>query len=264
MRAEFVSIFFVTILFGTVGPILAEDTEAISVAVENTHSADVATRKSALERLEELGPTAPEHVPIFANCLQDAEADIRQLCARALGKFGLNAELGVLALATAVGDSNRAVSMEAIQSLGRIGPVAEPAVQALGAALERGDKPVKITVLAALQNIGGPQVLTLPQLKAVLHDDDWLVRSFAIDVFAQERSSEAERLLIAALDDPNDQVFLSAEQALRRYTAMQTKLLVGFARFKRRVPFVLITFLTLLLLRRGLLTAFLSDECYTS
>ena len=236
---------------------VAQDYPSADEALLSFKSAHSTEEKiKIIERMEARGPEAPQYLSTYVDCLNNADAPLRKICARSIGKLGSKAGAAAEKLSILLTDEDDSVRIEAIRSLGRIGPGAEVAVAGLLRALSRSNKSYRISILATLQEIGGAEIITAPEFEHVLHDQDWLVRSFALDVLAKAQPEKANRLLISALDDENAQVAKTADLLAQRYGDLQTKLLLIFYRFKRHAPYVLVVFLAMLLVRRKIIRLF--------
>jgi vesicle coat complex subunit len=178
---------------------------------------DAEDRRTAAEKLGNIGSAAKEAARALIAALQDIDKGVRRSAASALGGIGPDAKEAVPALIAALKDPDKYVCRSATDALGGIGQEAKEAIPALIAALQGQDADVRSSAVAALGRIGPEAKEVVPALIAALQDSDKYVRRSATAALGGigPDAKEAAPALIAALKDPDKYVRNSAEDALR-------------------------------------------------
>jgi hypothetical protein len=115
---------------------LGNDGVTALVSIATNRSFGAGLRVHAMDRLARMSPadsTEEWVVPILVGCLNDPATG--SLAAKALGSFGLRADLCVPALVSCSGSTKAPLRLEAVRALGRFGGQAREAVPALVNAL---------------------------------------------------------------------------------------------------------------------------------
>lgn len=200
---------------------------------------------------------------------QDSDPDLRRWVTLALGVMGDSRS--VRALASALNDADKGVRREAAIALGRIGTV--HVVTPLAAALRDGDNEVRDKAIGALGKTGKPAIRLLisglrdsdllvrrgssdalarigkhavsPLTKALLEEDDRLLRTGAVETLGKMRDRRAVASLVLALMDPDSEIQDMAAQALvitgkPAIAPLVRVLRVASNPFRRRVAEVLV------------------------
>jgi HEAT repeat protein len=180
------------------------DAEAVPGLLAALGDANADVREAAAAALGEIGAPA---VPGLLAALRDADADVREAAAKALGEIGDAA--AVPGLLAALGDAEANVREAAAKALGQIGDAA--AVPGLLAALRDADADVR-RAAAALGEIG--DAAAVPGLLAALRDADADVRRAAAAALGEIGDAAAVPGLLAALGDADWNVRAAAARAL--------------------------------------------------
>jgi len=154
----------------------------------------------------------------FASDLTNRNAEVRRIAAEALGQLGPEARAAVPDLVRALADPEILVRRASARALGQIGPEARAAVPDLVRALADKDSYVRLSAAEALRQIGQAAV---PDLVRALADEYSYVRRAAAVALGEIRSVDAAVVaaLQKALYEPNREVRLAAEDALRKISA---------------------------------------------
>lgn len=164
----------------------------------------LAVRRSATEKLANLGEPAQAAVPSLVKALADQDDLVRRNAAWALGKIRRPHDLVVSALIAKLHDEKEdwSVHHNAALSLSWVG---EPAVPALRQALKAGTPWTRAYAADALMRIGGQEKLSLlvPIVGDLLASPDMKMRAFAATLagrLGRQADPLAEKLA-ALLDD---------------------------------------------------------------
>jgi HEAT repeat protein len=137
------------------------------------------TRRGAAEELAAFGPRAHAAVPALIEALRDPDVGVRFLAVQALGDIGPEAQAAIPALLgidqSPIPGARVVVLINygAESALARIGPTAVPALRK---ALRDPNAPVRGIAARALGEIGPPARESLPDLSALVKDEEWSVR----------------------------------------------------------------------------------------
>jgi HEAT repeat protein len=178
---------------------------------------DVATRLSALDVLESVGPAAAPAAAAVVKALGDPNPFVRWAAARTLGKIGaVEAETAVPALARMLADADRDLRLAAATTLGMYGPTARAAVGALIQTMNSGDSALRSAALAALEQIGPGAEPAIPAISAALTDRDARVRQSAARLLGRfgPSAGNARDALLLKLNDSSLEVRTAAHDAL--------------------------------------------------
>jgi HEAT repeat protein len=180
------------------------DAAAVPGLLAALGDADANMREAAAEALGEIGAPA---VPGLLAALRDESWQVREAAAKALEQIGAPAVPGLLA---ALRDESWQVREAAAKALEQIGA---PAVPGLLAALRDESWQVREAAAKALEQIGAPAV---PGLLAALRDADWNARRAAAEALGEIGDAAAVPGLLAALRDADADVRREAAWALGR------------------------------------------------
>jgi len=177
-------------------------------------------------------------VRVLASAMNDADKGVRREAAIALGRIG-SAHV-VTPLAAALGDGDKEVRNKAIEALGKTG---KPAIRLLISGLRDHNVVVRRGSSDALVRIGRHAVS--PLTKALLEEDDKLLRSGAVESLGKIRDRRAVASLVIALMDSDDDIQDLAARALMRtgkpaIAPLVRVLKVAGNPFRRRVAEVLV------------------------
>jgi HEAT repeat protein len=196
----------------------AAASKVVPVLMAALEDPDEMARGCATRALGMIGPTAQKAVPALLGVLQSARPGHRRDAAEALGRIGPAAKEAVLPLTAALKDQDREVRIEAAHALALIVPDRARtlvSVSDLVAGLREQSTHVKYRALQALATLGPAARAALPDVLAILPNQDAALRSggcYALGAmgFAPESASA----LIAALKDKDLYVRLAAASAL--------------------------------------------------
>lgn len=150
--------------------------------------------------------------PMLAAALTHESPLVREAAVRSAGVLGSGAEAIQM---QALGDRSETVRVAALEALG---PIAQPwAFAAIQAALRAPGLAERGTAVSVLLERKEPEKLALAaQTYEASGGRRWIeVRQGLIDVYASELGAESERLLRAALRDPEPAVLQKARQVLK-------------------------------------------------
>ena len=115
--------------------------------------------------------------PRLRQALQSRELGVPRRAVEALGLSGAREEASVRALGDALGDGDPDIRLHAVVALGRVGARAARYAPQVALALGQTSKPGRVLALEALGRLGDRS--TTPRVRALLKDDDPLVREYA-------------------------------------------------------------------------------------
>ncbi len=229
--------------------------------IGDLRSEDVAERQKAAYALWSLRGAADAGALLLAHAVGDDDAYVRSTAAKAL--LGLGAAAQRSTVATVGGllvSDHEGIRREAATLMWRFGPLATEAVTELNAALDSTDSVVRANAAAALGNTGAAGSVASDRLEELAADDEdeavrkWAGKSFAlidpvaalasdsrrvrkaaIDTWADPKlqgwkRADVREALVAALDDPDEQIRVSAANDLANFC--------GFARDARPVELI--------------------------
>jgi hypothetical protein len=147
------------------------------------------------------------NVNVLITALQNANTDIRENAARALGD--IKGQQAVEPIIIAMNDDNKRVSNEAKKSLIKIG---SPSVEPLIAALKDEKPNIRVMAAGALGDIKDQRAVE--PLISVLNDEQAAIKAAAIESLGKIEDSRAVEPIIAALKDENSLIRSKAAQAL--------------------------------------------------
>jgi HEAT repeat protein len=184
--------------------------------ISDLKSPDAEDRKTAAQKLGQIGKDAKEAAPAVILALRDQDAVVRRTAADVLGKIAPGAKDTLSALIDALKDQDAVVRLNAASALGGIGPEAKEAVPALIDALKDQDAEVRRYVVDVLGKIAPGAKDTLSALIAALNDQDVSVRRTAAKALGEigPGAKEAVPALSAALNDQDEWVRRIAADAL--------------------------------------------------
>jgi HEAT repeat protein len=171
--------------------------------------------------MRDLGEAAAPAVPIICNLLEQADPDLRNTCAAALGNLGAVPELSVPALAAALTNALQnqlsLLSRKCAEALGKFGVSSSNAVPVLCAALKSPDGITTEEAARALGKIGAHGELAVPTLIRYLRDGATRHWKYAIEGLIPygDAAQEAIPLLQQALEDPDHDTRALAQEALQ-------------------------------------------------
>ncbi len=145
--------------------------------------------------------TAARAVPRIAAALHDADEEVRDLAACALGDLAESAAEAVPDLAVVLQDKSPKVRSSAAYALGRIGVAAHGSVDALLHAAQDPDEEVRSSALGALSSIGPLGDEAIPILLEALRDPGQGSGSFAQAALAAMGKRAIPELVKAASSD---------------------------------------------------------------
>lgn len=125
-----------------------------------------AHRLAAIHLLEQLGPSAADAAPAFADLLAGSDPQFRLAAAEALAKMGSGARDAMPALIRALSDWSPPVRRGAARALGGLGATAAYAIPTLIGLLADYDDGARAAASAALAGIGEPAMPLLAQALA--------------------------------------------------------------------------------------------------
>jgi HEAT repeat protein len=217
---------------------LLEARGLVAKTLRNARSRLKWTRAHALRVLGEL--RVPASVPVVLEALEDRDADVRNVAARALGRMKLQATDE--ALVELLGRHDQSVSARIaamcielgsrtapllVRTLGEGSPKArfwaarilgeireQPAAPALGTALQDPEPDVRSAAARALGTIADPSTATL--LEPALRDPIWYVRAHAAEALGRIGTPAMAGPLAEALSDRSWWVRKNAMDALVR------------------------------------------------
>ena len=230
--------------------------ESLGALRQGLKAPDAATRRSALDVLEVLGPEAYPDVDALTEALGDPDTFVRWAAARTLGNLArqdvgghkltaAQTEAAVAGTANLLRDQDVGVRVAAATALEKYGPRAHPAAAILTRAINRsqtdsslelvpgpytepdlikGDPSVRIAAFRALEAMDGDDTIrALPEAVIALRDGNSQVRQAAADMIARagpkaspERRAELIRELGKALADPDGDTRRAVSGALLR------------------------------------------------
>lgn len=193
-----------------------------------------------------LGKIGAPAVGALTKALKDANADIRTAAAEGLGKIGSGAKSAVPELTSTLKDKNDETRKSAASALASIGPDAKSAAPALAEAAKEKNMPeMRKRCFTALVSIGEPSVPAIlagskdsnsvyareifrvlkdigkpavPGLTSALKDNTYpkYIRSSAASILGEIGAVEAVPALKDAAQDPEKDVSLAAQAALKK------------------------------------------------
>jgi HEAT repeat protein len=200
-------------------PLLAALRPALLTLAEGITDPDPRVRKSTLNVLEMLGPTAVPAAPALVKALGDPDRFIRWSAARTLGNIAPQAAAqAVPALVAMLSDPDGDLRLAAVAALEHYGSAALPAVPALVQTL-RPDEAVelRVAVIHVLEQIGTPCApVAVPALGNALTDADPRIRQAAARGLGRfgGAARDAVEALRAARTDSSMDVQQAATEAL--------------------------------------------------
>lgn len=172
-----------------------------------------------------------ESVPVLKEILADAknDAELRRVCAEALGELGQKAteSVSVLAAALTAKESQLELRRECAKALDQIGSEARPALPALRSALKDDDQFVRSLSLHAIsqmgRDLGDERKAAIDGIFTAMDDNVLEVRITAIEALGNlgaeglgDQSKAAVTRLTAATRDPQKAVSEAAKVALKK------------------------------------------------
>jgi HEAT repeat protein len=222
----------------------------VPAAISLLRSADVGTRRFAIQYLAEIGPDASPAVPALVELLEEDPATFR--AAMALVEIGVEQDRVVRRLIAKL-SSDELMSPESalkvIERLGReagvtapllverleglnaLAAMGEEAVPALNGALKKDDPKAKSFALEALARIGPKARASIPEVKPALDDPDPQVRQWAalaLDSMDETGDPRILPVLINALHGKKGKAWVYAVQALQHQGPATRKYLPDF------------------------------------
>jgi vesicle coat complex subunit len=163
--------------YGAVSP--SRPTSDIPTLIATLKDPDECARRTAAERLAQLGSRAKTAIPTLLERLKDPDELVRGQCAEALGNIGQHSPELVAALRRLLKDANEFVRRMAAGALGNFGTAAAGTVADLREALNDDEEFVRRAAAAALGKIGASASPAIPALQAAMQDSDVIVRHLA-------------------------------------------------------------------------------------
>jgi HEAT repeat protein len=173
----------------------------------------------AARSLGAIGPAASAAVPVLKNALRAEDSWLRAAVARALGQIGPASKIAVHELAVALHDDCRWVRLQAVWALPHIGIDAVDAIPALKEIVRaKQDSLVYVYAASAWAHIARTDPAPVQALIAALNYSNHRNRYTAADCLGElgERARTSIRALQKALNDKNEYVRKSAENALKK------------------------------------------------
>lgn len=198
-KAAFQNLALVLLMFCYVTPLHAWAQNLADLETQLL-SEDVAVRTKAIAQLVEKGRLLQEDSQqLLLEHAKDEVPEIRKLVAQGLGKYHDPDPAAVETLIVLLKDTDENVRLETIQSLGRLAAVSQSAILPLAEILSHISKKEKVSALAALANFKHQAVTAVPQIAHCLSDQDWLVRSFALEALQAIGGDQAQAAIKNAM-----------------------------------------------------------------
>jgi HEAT repeat protein len=186
----------------------SETRKEVRRLLKRSRRAGVKRKAEIQESLRAIGPAG---VPALVEALEDEDPKIRAVAAETLKYSGGRSVAPHLE--ARLTDNHPAVRKAALTALGQLGT--SETVPAVIKALDDGDRVVRCHAALALGSLGDERAL-MP-LISVLHGDPYNVaRRSAANSLGEIGSLKALRALKAAREDPDPQVRMAAESAVKR------------------------------------------------
>jgi HEAT repeat protein len=196
------------------GELPIPSTRAISSLVEALGHECSRVRLAAAEQLLRIGPEATQAAGALRQCLRDDDTYVSVTAAAALGTVAPDDPEFLAVLKGALRANDPSVRLRSVNYLKALEPAATAAVEELVRAIDDDSDAVSTTAADALQRMGPKALPALAD--RLIRCTKPRARKSAADALAKlgTASSGAVGALIAALDDPDDDVVLAAAEAL--------------------------------------------------
>ena len=176
------------------------------------------SKSNAAKALAKFGPEAENAVSTLIIAMQDEDDSVKLSAILALGEIGPDSKDAVPGLIRVLQDKNNSVRERAMDALGKIGPEAKKAVPGLIRALQEKESYIRNTAAIALGNIGRDPNKTVPALIKAMQYGDNYVRISAIRALGEigPDAKDAITALIVAMQDKNILLKSNAAEALSK------------------------------------------------
>ena len=189
-----------------------EVARVMPILIEGLKNKSAAVRTQAIQALQNMGKDAAQAAPALIEAMSDADANVRQQAMYALQNVRGNPDIVVPALAKRLKEeTNVSVRQQIISILPQYGAKAFPHITE---ALKDKDANIRQQAIYALQNMQGDFKSIMPQLEAMLKDENAQVR-MALTQSLWRAGEPAVPILIRLLKDKDQNVWMNAVYSLR-------------------------------------------------